>query len=153
MTRIVEDRHAGESWLLYVIGNFTAIDSDWVRSIGVAWLFKENGQWVFRPKVTGESSLFFNGIFFIRYTITPLLLVQMALAIKLGSWWYLLFGLFFSVRWSPSTTAKSLFQTGLGYKLNGRLGITLRVQSDSSSAAGVTGPNLGQASGFNYGPH
>ncbi len=152
--RIQEDRHPNEPWLLWKIGNWTAVDSDWIRSYGVAWLFKEDGLWRFVPRITTEQSLFFNSIFFVRYTMTPLFLLQLAAAIYLSAWWPILcFGLFFAFRWSSSTTERALFQTGFGQKLNGRLGLPFRFQSDASSAAGVTGANIGQATGFNYGPH
>lgn len=131
--RITESQHPNEPWLLYWLGNATAIDDGYVKSIGIAWLFKENGQWKFMPRITGQQSLFFNAVFFLRLSL-PL-------------------GIFASVRWSSATDKKSLLQTGFGWKLNGRLGILMRIQSDKTSAAGVTGPNLGQATGFNYGPH
>ena len=131
--RIVESRHDGESWLLYKVGNLTAIDSDWVRSVGVAWLFKEGGRWRFVPRITGNTSLFYNAVFFLRVSLP--------------------FGLFFSFRWSSSETKKALFQTGFGWKLNGRLALLFRFQSDASSEQGVTGLNYGQAKGFNYGTH
>lgn len=118
---------------MYWIGNATAIDSIIVRSIGIAWLFKESGTWRFIPRITGSKSLLFNAVFFIRLSL-PL-------------------GLFWSFRWSSSSTAKALWQAGLGWKLNGRLALLFRFQSDKSSAAGVTGPNTGQSSGFNYGTH
>ena len=127
--RIQEDRHEGEPWLLWKIGNWTAIGSDKVKSIGVAWLFKENGKWVFLPRVTGEKSLFFNGIFFLRLA-RPL-------------------GIFFHFR----PVLNQFLQVGAGWKLNGRLTVTFRIQSDASSAAGTTGPNYGQATGFDYGTH
>lgn len=131
--RITESQHPNEPWLLYWLGNATAIDDGYVKSIGIAWLFKEGGQWKFMPRITGQQSLFFNAVFFLRLSL-PL-------------------GIFASVRWSSATDKKSLLQTGFGWKLNGRLGILMRIQSDKTSAAGVTGPNLGQATGFNYGPH
>ena len=131
--RIQEERHANEFWLMYWIGNITAIDSDLVKSIGIAWLFKENGKWAFTPRITGNTSLFYNAVFFVRLSL-PL-------------------GIFASFRWSDSTIKKALFQTGIGWKLNGRLAILFRVQSDKTSAAGVTGPNLGQSGGFEYGTH
>lgn len=46
-----------------------------------------------------------------------------------------------------------LFQCGLGWKGNGRFAPTLRFQTDASAAVGMDGPNYGQASGFQYGPH
>lgn len=137
MTRIVEQRHPSEPEWLWRLGNATAIDSDRVRSIGIAWGFRENGRWRWRPRITGQQALFFNALLFVRLTWIDFLPV----------------GVFASVRWSSSTTAKALLQLGAGYKLNGRLAVLLRIQSDATSAAGVTGPNFGQAQGFEYGTH
>lgn len=131
--RIQEQRHDGELWLLYKVGNLTAIDSDLVRSVGIAWLFKEGGVWRFKPRVTGNVSLFYNAVFFLRLSLP--------------------FGLFWSIRWSSSKTKKALWQAGIGWKLNGRLAVLFRFQSDASSAAGVTGANFGQSGGFEYGTH
>lgn len=153
MPRIIEDRHPGESWLLWKLGNLTAITDEAVVSEGVMWLFKENGKWVFIPRLTGNRSLFYNAVFFFRYTVSPFTLITFYLAVALGWYWALIYGVFVSFRWSGSTTKKALFQTGFGHKLNGRLGLPLRFQSDKSSAAGVTGPNSGQAQGFNGGTH
>lgn len=128
MTRIIETRHDNEPWLQYWLGNVTAIDSDFVKSIGCAWLFKENNLWSFRLRLTGNVALFYNALFFVRITTI---------------------GLFFHMRLSKT----HLFQCGIGWKLNGRFAILFRVQSDASSAAGVSGPNYGQAIGFDYGTH
>lgn len=134
---IIEDQHPGEPYWLYWLGNATAIDPEAVRSIGLAWLFKEFGRWDFLPCMTGEQSLFFNAVFFLRVTFV----------------WCIPAGIFASVRWSDSTTKKALFQVGAGYKLNGRLAVLCRIQSDEASAKGVTGPNFGQATGFDFGTH
>ena len=131
--RVQESQHEGEPWLLYKIGNLTAIDEDWVRSVGVAWLFKEGGRWKFTPRITGNTSLFYNAVFFVRLSLP--------------------FGVFWSIRWSGSSAKKALWQAGIGWKLNGRLAVLFRFQSDASSAAGVTGPNVGQSGGFEYGTH
>jgi hypothetical protein len=40
---------------------------------------------------------------------------------------------------------KKYFQCGAGWKGNGRLAVLLRFQTDESSAAGMDGPNFGQA--------
>lgn len=109
------------------------IDTDSVKSVGIAWLFKENGEWNFLPRLTENKSLFYNAVLFMRLSI-PM-------------------GLFIAVRWSPSTTAKALFQAGIGWKLNGRIALLFRIQSDATSAAGSSGPNYGQATGFEYGTH
>ena len=129
----LEQQHPREPYWFYWLGNATAIDDIKIKSIGIAWLFKENGAWVFTPRVTGEQSLFFNAVFFLRLSLP--------------------FGVFASFRWSSSTTKRALFQTGIGWKLNGRIGLPFRFQSDTSSAAGVTGANLGQAQAFSYGSH
>ena len=129
----LEQQHPNEPYLLYWLGNATAIDDAKVKSIGLAWMFKENGAWVFKPRVTGEQSLFFNAVFFLRLSFP--------------------FGIFASIRWSESSTSRALFQTGIGWKLNGRFGLLFRFQSDASSAAGSSGPNTGQSQGFSYGSH
>lgn len=129
-----------------------------IRSIAVAVGVKEGGEWCWWPRWQGNKSLFYNAVFFIRLSL-PL-------------------GIFWSVRWSESDSAKALLQSSFGWKLNGRitfgvawaLGIPLayffgwswwyllglfayRIQSDASSAKGTSGPNLGQATGFNPGTH
>jgi len=154
--RIQEIRHPGEWWLMYVIGNLSAIDSDYVRSFAVAWLFKENGKWVLTPRFTGNTALYYNAVFFVRWTTTPLIILLPIITALVGSNWpalFLLHGLFWSFRWSASSTSKALWQAGIGWKLNGRFAPLFRFQSDESSATGVTGPNFGQATGFNYGTH
>ena len=140
--RITEDRHPGEPWLIWKLGNLTAIDDSYIKSIGIAWLFKEGGQWDFKPLVTGNDSLFYNAVFFFRLTFIG----------------WIPAGVFFMLRWAEigpvlGGKPRSFLQVGFGYKLNGRFGLPLRVQNDVSSAAGVTGPNVGQATGFNYGTH
>lgn len=109
------------------------IDTDSIRTIGIAWLFREAGAWCWMPRITGDVSLFYNAVFFVRLN------------------WPL--GFFASLRWSSSTTARALLQAGLGWKLNGRIALLLRIQSDTTSAAGASGPNYGQATGFDYGTH
>lgn len=88
------------------------------------------------------------------------------------------FGIFWSLRWSGATDRRALMQGALGWKLNGRwtMGVlwlvclpvwylygwqwwylvglfAIRIQSDASSAAGATGPNYGQATGWLEGDH
>lgn len=147
----LEQQHPREPHWLYWLGNATAIDDTWIKSIGIAWLFKDKVplhrgfrsdlfepaplgiKWIFTPRITGEQSLFFNAVFFFRLCWRP--------------------GVFFSFRWSGSSTKKALFQCGIGWKLNGRFAFILRIQSDETSAAGSSSPNTGQATGFNYGTH
>ena len=132
MTKIVEERHPSESWLMWKLGNLLTVDEDSMRSVAVAWIFKEDGKWNFVPRVTGSQSLFFNAVIFVRI-LWP-------------------FGLYWMLRWS-ATGSRAYWQSGFGFKGNGRFSITFRIQGDKASAAGVTGPNLGQAQGFDFGPH
>ena len=139
--RITEIRHPGEPWLSYWLGNLTAIDSDLIKSFGIAWLFKDPA-WDFKSLLTGNDSLFYNAVFFLRLTFIG----------------FIPAGIFFSIRWAKigpvlGGKPRSFLQAGIGYKLNGRFGLLLRMQNDISSASGVTGPNFGQAQGFNFGPH
>ena len=101
--------------------------------MALAWLFKEDGKWSVVPRPCSDTSLFYNAIFFVRIA-SP-------------------FGIFASVRWSGSTTGKAILQAGIGWALNGRLKLLFRIQSDATSAAGVTGENVGQSTGFDYGTH
>lgn len=41
--KITEVQHHGEPYWLHWLGNATAIDDKYVKSIGIAWLFKEAG--------------------------------------------------------------------------------------------------------------
>ena len=131
--RIVEDRHPGEPWLLWKLGNLLTVDQDFMKSVGWVCGFRFGGKWQWKPIKVSNQSLFYNGVFFIRFN------------------WPL--GLFGSFRWSAATDRKALFQFGIGFKLNGRFALLLRVQSDKTSAAGVTGKNMGQRTGFDYGCH
>ena len=127
--RSIEQRHPGEPWLLYWLGNATAIEPGWIRSVALAWIFRDAGQWCFLPRGCGTESLFYNAQLFLRLSLP--------------------FGVFFGMRLG----ATHLFQCGIGWKLNGRFGILLRIQTDASAAAGVTGPNYGQATGYDFGTH
>lgn len=156
MTRSVEDRHPGESWLLFWLGNATALPDEWIRSVAVAWIFKEGGKWNLIPRFCSTASLFYNAQFFVRLAF-PL---GMFIGLRLGTTY--------------------LFQCSIGWKLIGRLnlnpiGVLLipalwylfnfwswwllaslvlyRIQTDASAAAGVTGPNYGQATGYDFGTH
>ena len=80
-----------------------------------------------------RQSLFRNGVLFVRL-LRP-------------------FGVFVMLRWGGKNASPAFLQAGIGWKLNGRFGLLLRLQSDASAAAGVTGPNLGQAVGFARGTH
>ena len=90
------------------------------ESIGtVAFAFDRRG--VYMPE---DYSLFYNGFVFLRLTFP--------------------FGIWLHVK--PLRNLR--IQTGIGWKLNGRVGLTLRAQTDASAADGEHGPNYGQASGW-----
>lgn len=127
--RHLETQHDGEPWLLYWLGNATAIDDSWIKSVALAWLFKDAGTWRFWPRLCGSDSLFYNAQFFVRLALP--------------------FGLFFGARLGPVY----LFQCGLGWSLLGRFKLLFRFQTDASAAAGSTGPNFGQATGYDFGTH
>ena len=78
-----------------------------------------------------DGSLYHNGVFFLR----------LALPFWIG----------LGVRWRGTGTGKEYWQGGFGWKRNGQFGVNFRVQSDSSAAAGTTGPNFGQAVGWSEG--
>lgn len=89
-----------------------------------AWL-----DWFGREK---EGSLFYNGIFYFRFMLP--------------------FWIGVGIRWAGGNpTRREYLQTGIGWKGNGRFAILLRIQSDRSAAEGTSGPNYGQAEGFNCG--
>jgi len=98
---------------------------------------KVNGKWSWGRIGRGNPDgrpVFWNGVFFFRVAF-PFLVA-------------------FQFRWSGSTTAKSLIQIMSGWKPNGRFTLlTLRVQSDATSAEGVLAPNTDQASGWDAGNH
>ena len=110
------------------------IDEDSVKSFAVVWGFKREGKWQWKPeRAPNDGAQFYNGILCLRLN------------------WPI--GVFLQIRWSGSTTRKALLQCGLGWKVVGRIGLVLRVQSDASSAVGYNTPNTGQAQGWEYGPH
>lgn len=76
----------------------------------------------------GTKSLYYQGIFFLR------------LCWPFG-WWL-------HIRVHPEWQR---FQTGFGFKINGRFGANLRLQSDKEAEEGVSGPNWGQAKGWDRG--
>lgn len=78
------------------------------------------------------GSLYYNGLVFVRLML-PFFVGVM-------------------IRWSGSTTRKAFIQAHVGWKLNGRLALSLRVQSDLDGAAGHSGANYGQAVGWQDGP-
>lgn len=103
------------------------VDADYIKTIGIAWIFKENNKWNYIPRITG-SHQYYNAQFFLRI-----------------GW----LGVWFHTRLSKT----NLLQIGIGWKQNGRFGIHFRFQTDKSAAEGTTSHNYGQASGWDYGEH
>jgi len=54
------------------------------------------------------------------------------------------------IRWSGATDKRAYVQCHVGWKLNGRLALALRAQSDKSAAGGMDFPNPGQGFGWEY---
>lgn len=178
--KIIENNKDFPAWLS-ALCNWLAIDSDLMHSIGSAFRFQVNGVWTWVPRITGNEALFYNAVLFIRiafpfhwvgafavWWLSYLLLSEFwdwllalqVLADYAEYIWYLLFlkvvpfGLFWGIRWSDNPERKRQFhQGGVGWKLNGRPGFLFRFSSDKAAAKGTTGPNYGQAQGFEYGTH
>ena len=90
----------------------------------------QRGGWGGRISL-GDSetkSLYYNGVFWFRFMLP--------------------FYVGIGIRWRGTGEGKEFLQAGLGWKLNGEFGMTLRIQSDASGASGTTGPNKGQAVGW-----
>ena len=110
------------------------------------------------------QSLFYNGGFFLRVIFCPLW------ALPTATIWFLCDQLFggishgwlllcigfvgVGIRWSgKNPTAREFLQTYIGPKLNGEWAVVprFRIQSDLSASNGTTGPNYGQAIGWDAG--
>lgn len=173
MTKIVEERHENETgligWLMWKIGNLLAIDSDSVFSLfAVAWGFKEDGKWCWTPRSCEDKSLFYNAMLFLRVTVPFGIFWQVRWsgsdsekAFANGSLGCKLNG---RITFGPGIILSPVafyFAYGFGMSLAGvglallgcLLMFALRRNSDSKSAQGVSGPNLGQATGWNFGTH
>jgi hypothetical protein len=119
-------------WYDGILNSFPfCIDDKYILSNGIAWGFKENGKWNFKPRITGNTAQYFNALIFVRLALP--------------------FGVFVATR----LTLTRLFQAGFGWKMSGRFAIHCRLQTDASAAAGyhVGMPNVGQAQGWDYGGH
>ncbi len=116
-------------------GDKTALPERWVVPVAsLQWGFGS----VERPNpanlrlLTGPASdtgsLYQNGLLFARVALPCFIGLQ--------------------IRWGGAAMRLAYLQTHAGWKLNGRLAIAFRVQSDTSAAAGMDAPNPGQAVGF-----
>lgn len=136
------------------LGNATALPTEWIKplfAINMGYIGDlysdeddENQAYYQNLPIRGwcwfklslgreeTKSLFYNSVFYVRLMLP--------------------FWVGMQIRWAgKSKLAKEYLQLGIGWKLNGRFGVLCRVQSDANAAAGVSGPNHGQAKGFNYG--
>jgi hypothetical protein len=112
------------------LGDHTAIPESWsIHLISLQCVFKKvTGRWMpVRIWTIDPPSLFMNGAFFIM--------------LRLPFW--------IGIQIRPFT--ERYFQCGIGWKGNGRLGILFRFLHDDSAAAGMDGPNYGQATYMNDG--
>ena len=119
-------------WYDGILNSFPfCLDDSKIKTIGVAWLFKEQGKWNLTPHITENDAQFYNAQFFIRYGLP--------------------FAFFFHMRISSTR----LFQCGIGWKQTGRIAVICRLQTDESAAAGYHAglPNTDHASAWNYGKH
>lgn len=119
-------------WYDKILNSFPlCLDSDTIKSFGMAIGYTIDGKWSFKPKFIGKEYQYANAMFFI----------------KLG----LPFAFFMQIRWSETR----LWQGGIGWKDSGRFAIHCRFQTDASAAIGYhTGlPNTDQAHGWEFGRH
>ena len=121
--KTLETNHGG-NWLDRLLNAWPfCVHRDAVATV-FAFAWDEQGR--YRPE---SMSLFYNGYIFFRLTF------------PLGVWLHV----------KPVPDAR--FQCGMGWKLNGRFGLTLRWQTDAKAAQGAheNAPNLGQATGWERG--
>lgn len=114
----------GRSWLDDLLNCWPfCLDADGVKTFAVS--FGAGPGWHFHRE--DRTSLFYNGVLFLRFCW------------PFGMWFH----------FKPVSYGR--FQCGVGWKLNGRVAILFRIQSDAAAARGVTGPNLGQATAWERG--
>lgn len=122
MSRTLETDPRLPGWVNWLLNSWPlCLDADSCRTV-FAWAWDRQGR--YRP---GEESFFYNGYVMVRLC-RP-----------------------FCVAVHVKPLEDLRVQAILGWKLNGRFAITLRRQSDAQAAAGVLGPNLGQAKGWDRG--
>ena len=122
------------NWYDKILNSFPfCLDDSKIKTIGIAWIFRENNHWNVKPRITGNAQ-YYNAMFFIRIGLP--------------------FALFMMIRWSD-TGKRQFIQTGIGWKQTGRFAIHRRIQSDASSAIGYHAglPNTDHAVAWNYGKH
>lgn len=136
-------------WYDKILNNaFFCIDDSKVKTIAIAWGFKENSKWVFLPRLVIDNWQYTNAIFSIRIGLPFAIFIQIRWTDKI----------YLYPNWLPyfrGMQEKQFIQFGIGWKQTGRFAIHFRPQTDTSAAIGYHAgmPNTGQASGFNFGRH
>ena len=119
-------------WYDGILNSFPfCLDDTWIKTVGIAWLFQDQGVWKFMPRIVPSAWQYANACIFVRFGLP--------------------FAFFMQLRASET----HLWQGGIGWKQSGRFAIHCRFQTDASAAKGfhVGMPNTDQASGFEYGRH
>jgi len=122
--KTIELNHGG-NWIDRLLNAWPAcIHSDAVATL---FTFAWDADGWYRP---ASKSLYYNGRLFLRITSPG--------------------GVWLHIRLRPEWRK---FQCGAGWKLNGRFGLTFRLQTDESASAGAheNAPNIGQARGWERG--
>ena len=158
-------------WYDRILNSFPfLLDDSKIKTIGIAWIFRENNHWNVTPCITGDAQ-YYNAVFFIRFNLEVIITIFfMLMTWHLLAWyaWSLLlimlifattlagspFALFMMIRWAD-TGKRQFIQTGIGWKQSGRIAVHCRIQSDASSAIGYHAglPNTDHAVAWNYGNH
>lgn len=118
--KTLETNHGG-NWLDKLLNAWPAcIHTDAVATLFTAAIDIDG---LYRPD---SRSLYYNGFLFVRITWPA--------------------GIWIHVKPHPNLR----LQAGIGWKLNGRFGLTFRAQTDQGAAAGAheNAPNIGQATGW-----
>lgn len=166
MSKIVEDFHKGDNWLTYWLGNLLTVSEESMRSL-FAWVVgcTVGGVWTWSPQKCGDQSLFYNGAFFIRMT-WPLgifwtvrwsgatdrkAMIQGSMGMKMNG----RFTCGVGVILVPILSAIAWFEYLPWWAWIPALPFlfALRIQSDKTSAQGMSGANTGQSPGWEFGTH
>ena len=81
-------------WYDKILNSFPfLLDDSEIKTIGIAWIFRENNHWNVTPRITGDAQ-YYNAMFFIRTNLSAVLLgIFMYLLAPILSWylWALVF--------------------------------------------------------------
>jgi hypothetical protein len=154
--KTIEYNH-GNNWLDKLLNAWPlCLDVGDVATLFSFAYCKQSGNWIWeRGELAG--SMYRNGVFFARYTVTPLTPVWAWFVFLLCffcSLWFLplfTYGLFVHISWRETGKDRYL-QIGWGHKINGRFATLFRVLDDVGGMKGEHGINFGQATGWECGP-